>query len=165
MPQNYVLEVEVFDVWGIDLMGPFLSSYANICILVVVDYVFKCAAAIATTTNDSQQVIAFLKKNIFASFGVPRALISDVGTHFLNRKMEFLKKNIMYIKLKYPISKLSKSLRRQSMLLEMICQYNLMMHFEPTEQLSRPFLVCHHIKLCMVRLVFYHLSWTSSILG
>ncbi|XP_013617716.1 PREDICTED: uncharacterized protein LOC106324265 [Brassica oleracea var. oleracea] len=29
MPQNFILEVEVFDVWGIDFMGPFPSSYNN----------------------------------------------------------------------------------------------------------------------------------------
>jgi hypothetical protein len=46
----------------------------------------------ATQTNDAQVVVAFLKKNIFSRFGVPRALISDEGTHFLNRKMEALLK-------------------------------------------------------------------------
>ncbi|KAF8080184.1 hypothetical protein N665_0968s0007 [Sinapis alba] len=29
MPQNFILEVEVFDVWGIDFMGPFPSSHNN----------------------------------------------------------------------------------------------------------------------------------------
>ncbi|CAA7018813.1 unnamed protein product [Microthlaspi erraticum] len=29
MPQNFILEVEVFDVWGVDFMGPFPSSYGN----------------------------------------------------------------------------------------------------------------------------------------
>ena len=41
MPQNPILEVEVFDVWGIDFMGPFPSSYGNEYILVAVDYVSK----------------------------------------------------------------------------------------------------------------------------
>ena len=41
MPQNYILEVELFDVWGIDFMGPFPSSYSNLYILVAVDYVSK----------------------------------------------------------------------------------------------------------------------------
>ncbi|XP_027193495.1 uncharacterized protein [Cicer arietinum] len=92
MPQNLVLEVEVFDVWGIDFMDPFPSSYNKVYILVAVDYVSKWVEAIATPTNDSKQVITFLKKNIFARFGVPRALISDEGTHFLNRNMEYLLK-------------------------------------------------------------------------
>ena len=41
MPLNPILEVEIFDVWGIDFMGPFLSSYSNKYILVAVDYVSK----------------------------------------------------------------------------------------------------------------------------
>lgn len=92
MPQNPVLEVEIFDVWGIDFIGPFPSSCLKMYILVAVDYVSKWVEAIATQTNDAQVVVAFLKKNIFSRFGVPRALISDEGTHFLNRKMEALLK-------------------------------------------------------------------------
>ncbi|XP_075077385.1 uncharacterized protein LOC142164107 [Nicotiana tabacum] len=41
MPMNPIQEVEVFDVWGINFMGPFVSSYGNKYILVVVDYVSK----------------------------------------------------------------------------------------------------------------------------
>ncbi|XP_062111996.1 uncharacterized protein LOC133823335 [Humulus lupulus] len=36
-----ILEVELFDVRGIDFMGPFLSSYNNKYILLAVDYVSK----------------------------------------------------------------------------------------------------------------------------
>ena len=41
MSLNPILEVENFDVWGIDLMGPFSSSFGNQYILVVVDYASK----------------------------------------------------------------------------------------------------------------------------
>ena len=41
MPLNPILEVEIFDVWGIDFMGPFPNSFGNQFILVVVDYVPK----------------------------------------------------------------------------------------------------------------------------
>ena len=37
MPLTNVLEVELFDVWGIDFMGPFPSSYGHKYILLVVD--------------------------------------------------------------------------------------------------------------------------------
>lgn len=46
----------------------------------------------AFPTNDSKVVVTFLKNNIFSRFGVPRALISDEGTHFLNKLMENLQK-------------------------------------------------------------------------
>ena len=41
MPQRYIMELELFDVWGIDFMGPFPPSYSNNYILVAVDYVSK----------------------------------------------------------------------------------------------------------------------------
>ncbi|GJU07106.1 reverse transcriptase domain-containing protein [Tanacetum coccineum] len=60
MPQNAIQVCEIFDIWGIDFMGPFLSSRENKYILV-----------------------AFLK-SLFARFGTPRAIISDRGTRFCN---------------------------------------------------------------------------------
>ena len=48
MPLNNVLEVELFDVWGIDFMGPFPSSYSNLYILLAADYVSKWVEAAAT---------------------------------------------------------------------------------------------------------------------
>ena len=39
MPLNPILEIELFDVWGIDFMGPFPNSFGNQYILVAVDYV------------------------------------------------------------------------------------------------------------------------------
>ena len=53
MPLNYILEVEIFDVWGVDFMGPFSSSTGNKYILVATDYVSKWVEAVASPTNDS----------------------------------------------------------------------------------------------------------------
>ncbi|XP_062114006.1 uncharacterized protein LOC133825019 [Humulus lupulus] len=46
MPLNSILEVELFDVWGIDFMGPFPPSFRNLYILVAVDYVSKWVEAV-----------------------------------------------------------------------------------------------------------------------
>ena len=70
-PLKGILEVELFDVWGIDFMGPFPSSYNNKYILLVVDYVSKWVEAIATQTNDAKVVLKFLKHNIFTRFIMP----------------------------------------------------------------------------------------------
>ena len=41
MLQSRILEVEIFDVWGIDFIRPFPVSDGNKYILVCVDYVSK----------------------------------------------------------------------------------------------------------------------------
>ena len=84
MPLLPILIVEIFDVWGIDFMGPFPPSFGNLYILVAVDYVSKWVEAVATKTNDHRVVLKFIKHNIFSRFGVPRAMISDGGKHFRN---------------------------------------------------------------------------------
>nr|GEX52098.1 reverse transcriptase domain-containing protein [Tanacetum cinerariifolium] len=81
MPQNSIQICEIFDVWGIDFMGPFPSSRGNKYILVAIDYLSKWAEAKALPTNDARVVYKFLK-SLFARFGTPRAIISDRGTHF-----------------------------------------------------------------------------------
>ncbi|XP_050147306.1 uncharacterized protein LOC126622565 [Malus sylvestris] len=92
MPQSPIFNVEIFDVWGIDFMGPFPSSHGFVYILLAVDYVSKWVEARATRTNDSKVVADFVKTNIFARFGMPRVLISDGGSHFCNRTIEALLK-------------------------------------------------------------------------
>ncbi|GJQ93795.1 reverse transcriptase domain-containing protein [Tanacetum coccineum] len=83
MPQNAIQVCEIFNIWGIDFMGPFSSSKGNKYILVAVDYLSKWVEAKALPTNDARVVVKFLK-SLFARFGTPRAIISDRGTHFCN---------------------------------------------------------------------------------
>ncbi|GKA21024.1 reverse transcriptase domain-containing protein, partial [Tanacetum coccineum] len=83
MPQNSIQVCEIFDVWGIDFMGPFPSSRGNKYILVAVDYLSKWVEEKTLPTNDARVVCKFLK-SLFARFGAPRAIISDRGTHFCN---------------------------------------------------------------------------------
>ncbi|GJY05359.1 reverse transcriptase domain-containing protein [Tanacetum coccineum] len=66
MPQNSIQVCEIFDVWGIDFMGPFPSSKGNKYILMAVDY---------------------LSKWVDAKFGVLMPIISDRGTHFCNDQL------------------------------------------------------------------------------
>jgi len=41
MPLNYILNIKVFDFWGVAFMDPFPSSKGNKYIFVAVDYVSK----------------------------------------------------------------------------------------------------------------------------
>ncbi|RDX77663.1 putative mitochondrial protein, partial [Mucuna pruriens] len=79
MPQQPILFCKVFDVWGIDFMGPFPVSNGYSYMLLAVDYVSRWVETIATKTNDAKVV-----------FGMPKALISDQGSHFYNRAMPSL---------------------------------------------------------------------------
>nr|GEW18290.1 hypothetical protein [Tanacetum cinerariifolium] len=61
MPQNSIQVCEIFDVWGINFMGPFPSSKGNKYILVAVDYLSKWVEAKALSTNDARVIVKFLK--------------------------------------------------------------------------------------------------------
>ena len=58
--------------------------------MLAIDYVFKWVEAIPSGTNDAKVVVKFLREKIFARFGMPRAIISDQGTHFNNRPFDDL---------------------------------------------------------------------------
>jgi len=79
---TYILELELFDVWGIDFMGQFMSSFGKTYILVVFDYVSKSVEAVVLVENDCKSVVWFLKNNIFSRFCTPMAIIIDGGSHF-----------------------------------------------------------------------------------
>ena len=83
-----ILKVELFDLWGMDFMGLFPSSFSNLYILLAVDYISKWVEAIPTRSNDASVVVKFLRNHIFTQFGTPRALITDGGTHFYNKLVD-----------------------------------------------------------------------------
>ena len=87
-PMNPILEVELFDLWGMDFMGPFPSSFSHMYIHLALDYVSKWVEVIPTRTNDASVVAKFLRNHIFTRFGTPRALITDGGTHLCNKLVD-----------------------------------------------------------------------------
>ena len=72
------MPVEIFDVWGIDFMGPFPQSHGNKYILVAVDYVSKWTEAQVLPTNDATIVGKFITR-LFMLFGTLHTIISDMG--------------------------------------------------------------------------------------
>ncbi|GJZ87043.1 putative nucleotidyltransferase, ribonuclease H [Tanacetum coccineum] len=73
---SFGLVCDIFDIWGLDFMGPFPNSKGNKYILVAVDYASKWVKAQELPTNDACVMVKFLRK-LFARFGVPKALIRD----------------------------------------------------------------------------------------
>ncbi|XP_070007844.1 uncharacterized protein [Nicotiana sylvestris] len=90
MSLTTILEVDIFDVWGIDFMGPFVSSCEKTYIFVVVDYVSKWVEDVDLPNNEARSVVSFLKNNIFTRFDTPRSIISDGGSHFSNKAFDTL---------------------------------------------------------------------------
>ena len=76
-------------------MGPFPPLFSNLYILLVVDYVSKWVEAIPTRTNNASVVAKFLRNYIFTRFGTPQALITDIGTHFNNKLVDKVLKNMV----------------------------------------------------------------------
>ncbi|GJR89446.1 reverse transcriptase domain-containing protein [Tanacetum coccineum] len=55
MPLNIIKVCEIFDIWGINFMGPFLKSFKFEYILVAVDYVSKWAESLKILTELSKE--------------------------------------------------------------------------------------------------------------
>nr|GEV68666.1 reverse transcriptase domain-containing protein [Tanacetum cinerariifolium] len=71
MPQNFIQICEIFDVWGIDFMGPFPSSKGNKYILVAVNYFLehqRLLSAIKELTCNDQF------SRVMAKYGVTHRL-------------------------------------------------------------------------------------------
>ena len=86
MPLTTNLQLELFDVWGIDYMGPFPKSQQCEYILVAVDYVSKWVEVVPCRAIDSNNAKRMFSETIFPCFRVPRMVISDGSPHFIDRK-------------------------------------------------------------------------------
>ena len=92
MPRTYNLQVELFDVWVINYMGPFPKSHNCEYILVAVDYVSKWVEALPCRAADAKHARKMFHEIIFPRFGTPRMVISDGGSHFIDTAFQnFLK--------------------------------------------------------------------------
>ena len=85
MPLTNNLQIELFDVWGIDYMGPLLKSKNREYILVAVDYVSKWVEAMPCKTTNAKNSKKMFEETIFLRFRVPRMVISDGGTNFTDK--------------------------------------------------------------------------------
>jgi transposase InsO family protein len=94
MPLNYNLQIDLFDVWGIDFIGPFKNSCGYEYILVMVDYVSKWVEAMPCRRASTEESITMIKNVIFPRFGTPRILISDGGTHFTRKNFKKFLSNL-----------------------------------------------------------------------
>ena len=85
IPLTNNLQVELFDVWGIDFMGPFPKSQDCEYILVVVEYVSKWVEALPCRAANAKHARKMCHEVIFPQFGTLRMIISDRGSHFIDK--------------------------------------------------------------------------------
>jgi len=57
MLRHPIIVINIFEVWGIDVMGLFLSSFWNTYILMCVDYMFKWIETIPMGRNEAMVVV------------------------------------------------------------------------------------------------------------
>jgi hypothetical protein len=79
------LQVDIFDVWGIDFMGPFPNSEGCEYVLVAVDYVSKWVEALPCQIADAMHSKKMFHEVIFPWYEVPRIVISDGRSHFIDQ--------------------------------------------------------------------------------
>ena len=82
-----------FEIWAIDFIGPFpipAKRTGARYIITTVEYVTKWAEAELVDTCSSEIAAKFIYENIITRFECPLTLISDQGTHFINRIIKTL---------------------------------------------------------------------------
>ena len=82
-----------FDWVGIDLVGPLpITTRGNRYIAVAVEYLTKYPEARAIKTADAKSVADFIYEDIICRHGYPIELLSDQGTHFVNKLIQGISK-------------------------------------------------------------------------
>jgi hypothetical protein len=97
MPLTSNLQIDIFDVWGIDFMGPFPNLKGCEYILVAVDYVSKWVKALPCRVADDMHSKRMFYEVIFLRYRVPRIVISDGGSHFIDRHSKKLSRKLELI--------------------------------------------------------------------
>ncbi|CAN6687816.1 unnamed protein product [Malus baccata var. baccata] len=72
-------------LFAVQFCTPWFADIVNYLVKVAVEYVSKLVEAIAAPTNQGSVVLRFLQGVIFPRFGIPRAILSDGGKHFINK--------------------------------------------------------------------------------
>ena len=88
MPLAPQITLHAFDKWVVDFVGPIspLGKRTSVhYIITATDYLKRWAEATPMKDYTTTTTTRFLFENVVARFGFPKILISEQGTHFVNK--------------------------------------------------------------------------------
>ena len=89
--------LQPFDKWAVEFLGPITPPGKRIgarYIITVTDYLTRSAKAAPVVDCTAMTAAKFIFENIVTRFGCPRILMSDQGSHFINRTVRALTKEL-----------------------------------------------------------------------
>ena len=90
-----LVTLQPFDKWAVDFVGPINPPRKRTgmwYIIIAIDYLTRWVEATPVMDCTIVTMVKFLFNNIVTWFGCPRILMSDQGSHFINRTVSALTK-------------------------------------------------------------------------
>jgi len=82
---------DMFERWGIDVVGPLLATeHGNKYIVVAVDYFSRWPETRSLKSANAANIADFIYEEIICRHGAPKVIQSDRGTHFVNEIIKLL---------------------------------------------------------------------------
>ena len=80
---------ELFERWGIDVMGPMDETVdGKKYVILAIDHFSRWTVARAIASPTAAETVRFIEEEIVRNYGIPRILISDQGTNFMSQQLQ-----------------------------------------------------------------------------
>jgi hypothetical protein len=93
MPLALQLTLQAFEKWAIEFVGPINPPGKHTgarYIITATEYLTRSAEAKVVKDCSAATAAGFIFDDIITKFGCPKILMSDQGTHFINKTVEAL---------------------------------------------------------------------------
>src|SRR5688572_17532367 len=90
-PKRTIQLIDIFERWGIDIVGPLLATETgNRYIIVAMNYFSRWLEAKAVKKANVETVATFIYEEIICRYDTPKIIQSDQGTYFVNETIRLL---------------------------------------------------------------------------